>query len=213
MSKFRPVYGCVYIVSVLSTLGISVDRYISVEYSLRYHNIVTGCQVVKSIALIWITSIIFATITSSVSAALHNWAYFHFPQLVVRIVLSLALMASGFHVRNVRNKHEQEIVQRKRYFGVKEEQLGALRSLKESVVGVLRLNVTTAVLGLLSSISEVVWYLKHEHIVFTMVQVVHGVNLFSNPFLYIITMSQMRTEYVKVIRRVFRLRMQQLYLI
>ena len=200
------IKACFYIVSVLSTFGISVDRYISVEYSLRYHTIVTGCQVVKSIALIWITSIIFAFVISTASATLHNWAFYNFPQLVVRIVLSLALMTSGFHVRNVRNKHEQEILKRQRYFGLEEEQLGLLRSLKESVIGVLRLNVTTAVLCVFSSILEVVWlygYLKDDHVVYLLIKTVYGTYLFSNPFLYIITMSQLRKEYVKIFRQIF----------
>ena len=200
------IKACFDNVCILSTLGISVDRYISVEYSLRYHTIVTGCQVVKSISLIWITSIIFSCVISAVSATLNNWAYFYFPQLVVRVVLSLVLIALAFYIRNVRNKHEQEILRRKRYFGVKEEQLGALRSLKESVVSVLRLNVTTAVLCLLSSILKVIWqygHLKDNQVVFLSIKVVYGIYLLSNPFLYIIIMGNLRREYVRISRQVF----------
>ena len=52
--------GLTYIVSVLSTLAISMDKYISVQFSLRYHNILTRGRVVRSIAAIWVFSAIYS---------------------------------------------------------------------------------------------------------------------------------------------------------
>ena len=69
-----------YTVSIMSTLGISVDRYVYVEYSLRYHSIVTKKRVLVSIALIWASSAILVTVTSVVSTVTNNWLYFYVPQ-------------------------------------------------------------------------------------------------------------------------------------
>ena len=67
----------------------------------------------------------------------------------------------------------------------------------------LRLNVTTAVLCVVSSILEVVWqygHLKDDHVVFTVMSAAYGMYLISNPFVYVITMGNLRGEYVELIR-------------
>ena len=54
-----------YTSSLLSTLGISLDKYLSVQYSLRYHSIVTQNKVAISIGIVWMASIIFAAVCNT----------------------------------------------------------------------------------------------------------------------------------------------------
>ena len=70
-----------YLVSMFSTFGITLDKYISVQYSLRYNTIVSRERLVKSIVFIWFASILIS-MTISVPHALTRkvhvggWIYF-----------------------------------------------------------------------------------------------------------------------------------------
>ena len=92
------IMGC-YVVSLVSTLGISLDKYISVQYSLRYHSIVTCKRVMTSIGLVWIVSgcmeaflVILCTITNEPK-------YFHFTNYIAILPGCVVLMACGLHIQ------------------------------------------------------------------------------------------------------------------
>ncbi len=64
----NPYFQCAlalsYTASMLSTFGITLDRYISVQHSLRYNSIVTTEKLVKAIVLIWIVATVLAVMWS-----------------------------------------------------------------------------------------------------------------------------------------------------
>ena len=143
--------------SVLSTLAISMDKYIAVQYSLRYHQIVTRGTLVKSIAAIWVSSIFSSGIVSVICVLVDDWKYFHLPHNILWMILSMVLLASAMHIRNIRNGFEKDITHSRRYFRVDAERLSVLRRLKKSIHGVLRLNIATAVLIFIGSMLAIMW--------------------------------------------------------
>ena len=140
----KALTGFSYTVSIMSTLGISLDKYISVEYCLRYHTIVTQKRVQVSILSIWVSTALLTTLLSVISAASGNWLYFNIPHSFIQWILSITIVVSALYIRHIRNKHERSITLRRRYFGVEAEQLNILQRLEASVVGIVRLDITTA---------------------------------------------------------------------
>ena len=190
-------------VSVMSTLGISVDRYIYVEYSLRYHMIMTNKRAFTSIVLIWASSAILVIVSSAVSTLTNNWLYFYVPQYTIRLTLSIIIFIFAIYIQYIRNRHEKAMTLRRRYFGVAEEHLTILRRLKASVEGVVRLNITSVMLYISDSILRVVYrhgVLGGNPKVLIAYRVISVIYLLTNPFLYIFLIVNLRTEYRRVLQ-------------
>ena len=190
-----------YVTSVLSTLGISLDRYISVEYSLRYHSIVTYSRVVKTIIAIWTFSVVFSGLFVGISFIVNDWVYYRVISFILHLLFSIFLMATAVHIRNVRNKHEEDIRRRSRFFGVDAEQLTILRRLKSSVADVLRLNIATAILYIALTITHIMWktgYFVGNHIIAVIQYTLFFIYLVSNPIIYILFMGDLRKVYLKL---------------
>ena len=96
--------------------------------------------------------------------------------------------------------HEANITQRRRYFGVEAEQLHLLRRLQDSVLGVLRLNITTAVVVFSTTVLTAMWKygaLKGDPLVLRVFGLSYVFHQVSNPFLYVLVTSSLRKEYRK----------------
>ena len=200
----RSVTRFSYTVSIMSTLGISVDRYLFVEYSLRYRNIVTNKRALVSIILIWVSSAIIATVSSVVSTVTNNWMYFYIPQYIIRLTFSIIIFTFAIYIQYIRNKHERSITLRRRYFGVEEEHLSILQLLKASVEGIVRLNITSVVLYLSDCILRVVFrhgLLKGNPTVLILFRIMVVIYITTNPFLYIFLIVDLRIEYKNVFRQ------------
>ena len=72
-------------------------------------------------------------------------------------IQSLETHLFWFRKCRVRNAHEKNISQRRRYFGIQAEQLHLLRRLRESVIGVWRLNISTAIIVFVATILSAFW--------------------------------------------------------
>jgi hypothetical protein len=190
-----------YTASMLSTLGITIDKYISVQYSLRYNTIVTTRRVRIAAASVWILSTGLAVLISLVEVVAGDSIYFHIPHSIVRFLFCFIFLVCSLHVRNVRNRHEEAIRKQRRYFGVQAEQMDMLQHVRTSVVDIIRLNVTTAVTVFLGTLLMLMWsygFLKGSSHVFISVKVVYVFYLCSNPVLYIMVTKKLREEYRKV---------------
>ena len=193
-----------YVASLFSTLGITLDRYVSVQYSLRYHSIVTGKSVAASIVSIWILTGLLEILVSVISSSTNEPMYLDLPNYVVILPCCLLLFVFALHIRHVRNKHETNITQRRRYFGVEAEQLHLLRRLQDSVSGILRLNITTAVVVFLTTVLTAIWKygaLKGDPWVLRVFGLSYVFHQISNPILYVLVTSSLRKEYKKIFCR------------
>ena len=196
-----PIMWC-YIVSLWSTLGITLDKYISVQYSLTYHVIVTKKTVTKAILMVWILSGLLESVLTILSFATEEYMYFDVTNYVVILPCCVILLACSLHIQRVRNRHEMNISRQRRHFGVQKEQLHLLQRIRESVVGVWRLNMATAVVVFVTTILSAIWKygkLKGDPLVLRMFGLAYVVHLFSNPVHYIVFISNLRNEYRKII--------------
>ena len=189
-----------YTSSLLSTLGISFDKYLSVHYSLRYHIIVTQNKVILSIGVSWVASIIFAATTTSLAAFTGDWRYYHVLHYIQRLIISLLLLFCTAYIRHIRNSHEKQITLRKKQFRVQAEQLNILKLLRRSVVDVMRLNCTTAFLIITVTILGAIQrYGTWSHVMSKLLRWMYLFYLGSNPIIYIMVTSGLRKEYRKIL--------------
>ena len=79
----QSVFAFCYFASLLSTLAITFDKYISVQYSLRYHSIVTPERVGKTVAVVWLLSGFLALLISVIRALADDWMYFDFASVAI----------------------------------------------------------------------------------------------------------------------------------
>ena len=190
--------------SLLSTLGISLDKYLSIKYSLRYHSIVTQKKIVLFLGFSWVISTIFAAVTTLLGALTDESKYYYVLHYVQRLIISLLLLFCSAYIRHVRNAHEKQITLRNKQFGVQAEQLNILKRLRRSVVDVMRLNCTTAFAVITVTILGAIWRyssLEGNNVVTQILRAVCLFYLCSNPIIYIIVTSALRKEYSRITRR------------
>lgn len=194
--------GCA---SILSTLGITLERYIAVEYCLHYYKIVTTKRLSVFLITVWCTALssTMAILFSSSNPEVRIFYYGYICGSLSVIACSI-LLVSSFWIRRIRNKHEKEIKKRNVYFGIHDERLGILANLKASIADIIKLNLITAVLIVLG----VVFYLVKIHqcrmkdcTVSNVYGVLRGLYIVSNPFLYILSLRELKEQYLKSFRR------------
>ena len=199
--------GICYTSSVLSTLGISIDRYISVQYSLRYHSIVTKNRVKKSVAFVWIFSSLLSISGSVIWVATKQQIFFDISHYVVHLPCCIFLLVCSTYIRGIRNMHVAKITQLNRQFGLKHKQLHILWRLQRSMIGLWRLNVTTAVIVFCVTVLSAIWkygVLKGNPVVWVLLRTVFLFYLVSNPIIYVLVTNDLRKEYKAIFRYITR---------
>ena len=193
--------------SLLSTLGISLDKYLSIKYSLRYHSIVTQKKILLFIGFSWMVSTVFAAVTILLDAITVKSKCYYILHHLQQFFISLLLIFCAAYIRHIRNAHEKQITLRKRHFGefgVQAEQLNILKRLRRSVVDVMRLNCTTAliiILGVILGAINRYSSLEGNYDLLTILRVMYLFYLSSNPIIYIVVTSGLRKEYKRMLRR------------
>jgi hypothetical protein len=193
-----------YTASILSTFGITIDRYVAVVYCLRYREFVTNNRLLVSLLLLWISSIVLAIIPSLITSNL-KWRELYTDCIHVPLYLlcSVCLVLTSLWIRRIRNKHVEAIKKRNVYFGIESERLSTLQNLSASVLEIIKLNFMTAVLVIFGNILGVVFnYYLDEPKNFAMLVVLHVVRILyvlSNPIVYMLTMTDLRKRYSKIL--------------
>ena len=183
-----------YTSSVFSPVLISVDRYIAVQYCLRYGQIVTKQSLGISIIISWCASIFLKSIHNVETAKLKKLdSYFKVIDEITRYVFifgsCIALVGLSLRMFHIRRKHIKSILGRKTYFGEEKEKLDKLRGLKENIKNVFRLNLATAVIVISANIGKICSHYTTAYAAYELDVLFGAVYFFSNPVLYASIMS------------------------
>ena len=196
-----------YTASLLSTFGITHDRYIAVRYSLHYTKIVTKLRIYIGIISLWLFSLIIATIPCVVFTDLEKVEFYsnciHIPIYLSGCVI---LTISSLYIHHIRNKHETSIKKRNIYFGVHGEQFTILQNLANSVLDIIKLNFVTAALIAMTNVFDLVYlyhYNSNNSTVFIFLCVTRTMYVLSNPVVYVLSMSELKQCYKNLFRRKF----------
>ena len=204
---FYPIGFVFYYSSILSTVLMSVDRYIAIKHCIEYREIVTIKRFVISIIMSWMFSIVLNLIFFIVPKIFRqNLRYFQISRDVTKYVIMfgscIILVFLSLQMLHIRRTHVKALLKEKRRFGVEKERLGTLQKLKQSIEDIFRLNLVTAFLVVLSNISEILKTYNLINGAETMLIMLTAAYFFSNPFLYCLTMSGLRTYYYSSFRRI-----------
>ena len=181
--------------SVLFTLCVTLDRYIKVEYCLRYHAIATKRRLVYLIAFVWVFSITFSFASQVNSAEANSNLIGVMCNQGFLSICSLVLLVSSAWVRYVRNKHLNNITKMNRYFGIQAETLDILKSLGKVVKELIQLSFVTAILVLGFTVTRGFQYYFGIQVIGWMYYLTKQMYLISNPFIYMFVMTDMRKCY------------------
>ena len=196
-----------YTASILTTVAITVDRYVAVVYCLRYREIITKRVIIASILLIWSISLLFVSIplmcttNSEIRTLIHRCI--HIP---LYLFSSIILIYSGFWIRHIRNSHLAVIKKRNMYFGVEGERLNVLQNLRMAVLDMIKLNLITATLIIISNIFMVFYLVPSYDDIGHVSILIGGIYLCSNPIVYILSMTELKQKYKKLFKSLSRKR-------
>ena len=197
-----------YYSSVFSTVLISVDRYIAIQYCLRYGQIVTKQTLGISIIISWCASIFLKLIHIVENEKLKKHdSYFKTIDNITRYVFifgsCIALVCLSLRMFQIRRKHIKLILGRKTHFGVEKEKLDKLTDLKQSIKNVFRLNLATAVIVISANICKLCNDYTKAYAANELTALFNALYILSNPFLYVLTMSELREHYCITFRYAF----------
>ena len=194
------LHCCFSTSSIIFTFAINLDRYAKVEYGVRYHQLALKKRLVIVIMSIWLFSVI---ITGMAPA--------FFLETSARIILvrgflilcGCALVLSSLWVRHIRNVHLETITRRNRYFGVHGEEFHLLKNLKNTIIEVVQLSFITAILIISANGLHILnFYVSFQRLKIARV-VVNALYFFSNPWVYLFVMVDLRKHYFDFFRLYF----------
>ena len=198
------VVGVFYITSVFLTLAMTLDRYLKVQHGLRYHQLATKKRMVVALVVLWVSAAVVPTIPVLLEEDMFAQT------LIVRLVCSVCsglMISVSLWVKYVRKKIMTNIARMNNYFGIHAEKFNMLKRLKGSIREMVQLSLITSGLILLSSVNLI---LNQTLMGLTPLKLVSisldTLYLFSNPFVYMIVMKDLRCHYCKLFtnfRRVF----------
>ena len=197
-----------YALSLITTVLISVDRDIAVRYCLRYNQIVTNRNLAISIIVSWLVSIVINIFPAIEELKLRNGRqYYRYSEdavsYVTRFGCVLILMALSISMLMVRNKHISFIKSLNNNSSADTEKLNILRDLKQSLKDVFRLNVVTAVLVTAANIGSVIYIFDGRKTTKQVYSIIGAAYFLTNPFLYALTMSELRMHYQNGLKHIF----------
>ena len=192
-----------YHLSLLTTVYISIDRFIAIRFCLEYHFIVTKRHLMFLIILSWIFAIIITLLRSFEvpNFGMIRWDYRRLGSDIIHYSIvvssSIILISPSLHTISIRKKHVKDIRKTSRRFGIVSEKFNMLSKLKKSMKDVLKLNIVTVILVITSNITKLYGSYfntakQYENISF----VTFAIYIGSNPFLYAVIMTELRQQYV-----------------
>ena len=197
-----------YTASVLTTLAMTVNKFISVEYCLRYHDIVTTRRLFVSFFCVWISSCVAAAVPFiCTSSVVKRKQINDCIMCTLYTTLSLLMVACSLYIRSVRNGHELKIRQRKSYFGATEERLHILQRLSTSVFDIIKLNVATSVIVIIIVVCRVTYkyvFQKNSSAAHSVLLIMNSLYVISNPIVYAVTITDLKQEYKKITKAWYR---------
>ena len=145
--------GAAHLTSVLTNLFLSTDRFIAVRYCLTYHNIVTPRRVLFIMSINWFFAlIIISLLTIRVS---NRFRYScTICMTVFRVLVAILMIAISVYTSKTRKKHVESIQNRNKYFGIHQEKMDMLTSLKNSLTATFKLNIANVALALSQSVVD-----------------------------------------------------------
>ena len=169
------------------------------EYALRYESIATKRRLKILITTLWGSSVVVSGLVLLVEQfGLANvygvWAY-----RILCIGCAFVLLFSSLWVRGVRNQHLSEIEKLNNYFGVHGEEFNLLKRTGNCITEVVQLNIFTALLILAASVTHLsMIYYKAVTPFFIGSTVAY---ILSNPIVYMLVMTDLRTHYLMYMKR------------
>lgn len=149
------IAGVAHLVSILSNLFLSIDRFIAVKFCLAYHNIIIQRRVLLSIFLCWLFSlVVMSLLTVRVSSKFQYFFRYATCITVFRVLVGILMIATSIYTSAVRRRHVVSLEKRKKYFGVNQEKLDMLNALKRSLKDTFKLNITTVIIVFIQSIFD-----------------------------------------------------------
>ena len=124
-----------YLNSILTTGLLAIDRYIAVNYTFHYEAMLTKRKILIILSFLWFLSAVIPTVLVKVSGPnfKDTYRYLIVSFIFFRLIVSLVLLGLSKYTYYIKKKHMETIVNRKNYFGVEQEKLDKLKSLKSSL--------------------------------------------------------------------------------
>ena len=124
-----------YLNSILTTGLLAIDRYIAVKYTFHYETMLTKRRILFILSILWFLSVVIPIVFIKVSGPNFKDTYRNLiaSLIVFRLTVSLVLLGLSKYTYYIKKKHMETIVKRKNYFGVEQEKLDKLKSLKSSL--------------------------------------------------------------------------------
>ena len=191
-----------YNVSILTTLCISIDRYIAIKFCLKYYVLVTNKRLVYFLTIIWIASVMVVTIPLLEVPKFGKKIYYRrLSYDVIRystVLLScIVMIVQSLYMINIRTKHIKQIRKTNIRFGIESEENTILCKLKQSMKDVLKLNIVTVILVLPCNAVKIYSdYVVPTNRLVTLIKIgIFAIYTFSNPVIYALIMTDLRKEY------------------
>ena len=169
------------ITSLLTLVFLAFDRYIAVEYSLKYQAILTKKRLVVVLVVIWLFSLTISGVNwIDVSIHFEHHRNLFITLTVIRVIISVLLIALSKYTKMLRKKHINNIVTQKKCFGIAKEKLDILKSLKRSLEDSCKLYIATVLVLIAATITGIVEMASSEvyhEIQLVMIMLLHVVDV------------------------------------
>ena len=167
--------------SLLTLVFLAFDRYIAVQYSLKYQAVLTKKRMVVILVVIWLFSLTISGMNwINVSIYFEHHRNLFITLTVIRLIISVLLITLSKYTKMLRKQHMNNIVTKNKYFGVSKEKLDILKSLKRSLEDSCKLYVATVLVLIASTITGIVEMASSElyhEIQLIMIMLLHVVDV------------------------------------
>ena len=162
---FGGVSYTTYLNSILTTGFLAIDRYIAVNYTFHYETMLTKRRIIFILSILWFLSVLIPTVLIKVSTLKDMYQNLIISLIVLRLIVSLVLLALSKYTHHIKEKHMESIAKRKNYFGVEQEKFYKLKSLKSSLKDSFKFFIANvAVMSVLSFIAMMELVLSEVHL-------------------------------------------------
>lgn len=142
--------------SALTTAFLATDRYIAVQYSLRYQLILTTNKTILVLIVAWVLSFTLSGINwinTSTYADLRQKMFATFT--AIRVFVSVMLLTQSKYTNIIRKRHMREILRRHENFGAAKEKLDVLSALKKSLGESFKLYIATVLIMIAATVTGI----------------------------------------------------------
>ena len=154
-----------YLNSILTTDFLATDRYIAVNYTFHYETMLTKRRILFILSILWFLSVLTPTVLIKLSTLKDMYHNMIISLIFLRLIVSLVLLALSKYTHHIKEKHMESTVKRKNYFGVEQEKLDKLKSLKSSLKDYFKFFIANvAVMSVLSFIAVFELVLSEVHL-------------------------------------------------